>query len=82
MKAAPPAAPETLVRRLYLDLIGLPPSPDEVDDFVARHRQHPASAIQQLTSKLLADPRHGERWVGEWLDASRYADSNGYQGDN
>ena len=82
MKAAPPAAPETLVRRLYLDLIGLPPTPAEVDDFVARHRRHPASAIQDLTSKLLADPRHGERWVWEWLDASRYADSNGYQGDN
>jgi len=58
------------------------PTPAEVDDFVARHRQHSAFAIQHLASKLLADPRHGERWVWEWLDASRYADSNGYQGDN
>lgn len=82
LKPSPPAAPETLVRRLYLDLIGLPPTPEEVDDFVARYRQHPESSIQQLTDKLLADPRHGERWVWEWLDASRYADSNGYQGDN
>jgi len=82
LKPAATAAPRTLVRRLYLDLIGLPPTPEEVDDFLVRYHQHPESSIQQLADKLLANPRHGERWVWEWLDASRYADSNGYQGDN
>ena len=81
MKPAPPAAPETLARRLYLDLIGLPPTPEEVDALVSSFRLHP-SAFDSLVDKLLADPRHGERWVWEWLDASRYADTNGYQGDN
>ena len=78
---SPEATPETLCRRLYLDLVGLPPTPKEVEAFVAAHQRDPEASVEHLASTLLADPRHGERWVWEWLDASRYADTNGYQGD-
>ncbi|MBL9145752.1 MAG: PSD1 domain-containing protein [Verrucomicrobiaceae bacterium] len=77
---SPEAAPETLCRRLYLDLVGLPPTPQEVAEFV-KVANGTAKAYETLVDKLLSDPRHGERWVWEWLDASRYADTNGYQGD-
>ncbi len=78
---SPEASPETLCRRLYLDLTGLPPTPEQVDDFVAEHHRNPASSVLHLANSLLASPRYGERWVWEWLDAARYADTNGYQGD-
>ena len=68
----------TLIRRVTLDLTGLPPTPEEVDAFVAN--DSPA-AYEQLVDRLLASPRYGERMVWEWLEAARYADSNGYQGD-
>ena len=68
----------TLCRRLYLDLIGLPPTPKEVDDFVADKR---ADAYERLVEKLLASPHYGERWARWWLDAARYADSDGYEKD-
>ncbi len=71
---SPEAAPAKLCRRLYLDLTGLPPTPEEVDAFVA-------DSIGNLADRLLASPRYGERMVWEWLDAARYADTNGYQGD-
>lgn len=68
----------TLCRRLYLDLIGLPPTPKEVDEFV----NDPASdAYEKLVEKLLSSPHHGERWARVWLDAARYADSDGYEKD-
>ena len=69
----------TLIRRLALDLTGLPPTPEEVDAFLAD--QSPG-AYESLVDRLLASPRYGERMVWEWLEAGRYADSNGYQGDN
>jgi Protein of unknown function (DUF1553)/Protein of unknown function (DUF1549)/Planctomycete cytochrome C len=81
MKPAAQASPETLIRRVSLDLTGLPPTPVEVSAFASSFRLHPSS-FEALVDRLLASPRHGERWVWEWLDASRYADSNGYQGDN
>ncbi|HEX3727832.1 MAG TPA: PSD1 and planctomycete cytochrome C domain-containing protein [Pirellulales bacterium] len=65
----------TLIRRLSLDLTGLPPSVAEVDAFVADSR---ADAYEQLVERLLASPHYGERWGRHWLDAARYADSNGY----
>lgn len=80
MKPSPQADAETLVRRVTLDLTGLPPTPAEVDAFTSSFRLHPSS-FEALVDRLLASPRYGERWVWEWLDASRYADSNGYQGD-
>ena len=82
---SPQAEPETLIRRVSLDLTGLPPTPAEVVQFVAECRAGTSAAdlaYQRLVDRLLASPRHGERWVWEWLDAARYADSNGYQGDN
>ena len=72
---SPEADRATLIRRLSLDLLGLPPSPQEVDDFVAD--QSP-DAYEKLVDRLLASPHYGERWGRHWLDLARYADSNGY----
>ena len=72
---SPEADRATLIRRLSLDLLGLPPSPKEVDDFVAD--QSP-DAYEKLVDRLLASPHYGERWGRHWLDLARYADSNGY----
>jgi Protein of unknown function (DUF1553)/Protein of unknown function (DUF1549)/Planctomycete cytochrome C len=81
LRPSPEADRPTLIRRLSLDLIGLPPSPHEVDDFLAD--QSP-DAYEKLVSRLLASPHYGERMALPWLDAARYADSNGFQqdGDN
>jgi mono/diheme cytochrome c family protein len=65
----------TLIRRLYLDLLGLLPSIPEVDAFVADERP---DAYERLVDRLLSSPHHGERWGRHWLDLARYADSNGY----
>lgn len=75
---SPSADKATLIRRVSLDLTGLPPTPEEVDAFVA---DESPVAYEQLVDRLLASPRYGERMVWEWLEAARYADSNGYQGD-
>ena len=75
---APAASARTLVRRLYFDLIGLPPSPAEVDAFV---NDPDPKAYATLVDKLLADARYGERWARFWLDLARYADTAGYEGD-
>lgn len=72
------AAKSHLIRRLYLDLTGLPPSLEEVDEFIQNN--HP-NAIAEVVDRLLASPRFGERWAWDWLDAARYADTNGFQGD-
>ncbi len=80
---SPEAAPEKLIRRLYLDLTGLPPTLEEVAAFSHKsngsHESH--GTYESVVDRLLASPRYGERMVWEWLDASRYADTNGYQGD-
>jgi hypothetical protein len=75
---APEAARETLIRRVSLDLTGLPPTPAEVDAFLA---DHAPDAYERLVDRLLASPRYGERMALGWLDAARYADTNGYQND-
>ena len=67
----------TLARRLYFDLIGLPPSPQEIDDFV---RDPSPDAYERLVDRLLASPHYGERWGRHWLDVAGYADSEGYTG--
>jgi len=79
MRPSPEAEKTTLIRRVTLDLTGLPPTPQEVDDFVA---DTSSDAYEKVVDRLLASPRYGERMVWEWLDAARYADTNGYQGDN
>ena len=78
LKPSPEADRVTLCRRLYLDLTGLPPSPKEVDAFVA---DKGPGAYERLVDKLLASPHYGERWARWWLDAARYADSDGYEKD-
>ena len=75
---SPEAKRETLIRRLYTDLIGLPPSPKKVDEFLAD--QSP-DAYEQLVNSLLASQHYGERMAIAWLDAARFADSNGFQQD-
>ncbi|HEY4310352.1 MAG TPA: PSD1 and planctomycete cytochrome C domain-containing protein [Pirellulales bacterium] len=75
---SPEADKYTLARRLYLDLIGLPPTPEEVDAFVF---DSSADAYEKLVDRLLASPHYGERWARRWLDLARYADTNGYEKD-
>ncbi len=68
----------TLIRRLSLDLIGIPPTIEDVDAFVADERP---DAYERLVDRLLGSPRYGERWARHWLDQARYADSDGYTND-
>src|SRR5206468_220423 len=68
----------TLIRRVSLDLIGLPPTPAETDAFVNDHRP---DAYGRLVDRLLASPHYGERWARRWLDLARYADTNGFEKD-
>ena len=76
---SPEASKEKLARRVSLDLTGLPPSPAELDAFLADTRP---DAYERLVDKLLASPHFGERWARPWLDLARYADSNGYEKDD
>jgi mono/diheme cytochrome c family protein len=69
LKPAPKASPETLRRRMHLDLVGLPPDPSDTSD------------LSDLPEKLLQSPHYGERWARHWLDGAHYADSNGYEKD-
>ena len=79
LAASPEADRYTLIRRLSYDLLGLPPTPEEADAFVA----DPApDAYAKLVDRLLASPHFGERWGRHWLDRARYADSDGYEKDN
>src|SRR4051812_30829310 len=78
LKPATPAVREQLIRRVTLDLIGLPPTPKEIDDFVA---DTSPNAWGKVIDRLLASPHYGERWGRHWLDLARYADSNGYEYD-
>ncbi len=72
---SPEADRVTLIRRLSLDLLGLPPTPEEVDGFV---NDSQPDAYERLVDRLLTSPHYGERWGRWWLDGARYADSNGY----
>ena len=71
---APPADKRTLIRRATFDLIGLPPTPKDVDEFLA---DNSPDAFDKVLERLLASPQYGERWGRHWLDVARYADSNG-----
>src|SRR5205807_9741785 len=68
----------TLFRRLYFDLIGLPPTPDEIDLFL---NDKSADAYERLVDRLLASPQYGERWARHWLDVVHYGDTHGYDKD-
>jgi hypothetical protein len=78
LQPSPEASRETLIRRVSLDLIGLPPTLQEIDDFVSDQR---SDAYERLVDRLLANPHYGERWARPWLDLARYADTNGYEKD-
>jgi len=78
---SPRAEPQVLVRRLYLDLIGLPPSFEASKKFVAAYESDANAAISSMVDELLSSKHYGERMALPWLDAARYADSNGFQQD-
>src|ERR1041384_2062763 len=78
LKPNPAADRRTLIRRVCFDLIGLPPSPQEVEAFVA---DIDPKAYEKLVDRLLANPHHGERWARHWLDLARFGESHGYEQD-
>lgn len=78
LRPSPRADKYTLARRVYLDLIGLPPTPEQADAFV---NDNSPDAYEKLVDKLLASPHYGERWARRWLDLARYADTNGFEKD-
>ena len=78
LRPSPEADRATLCRRVHFDLTGLPPTPAELDAFVA---DGSPDAYEKLVDRLLSSPRYGERWARRWLDLARYADTNGYEKD-
>src|SRR5262245_4679013 len=78
LQPPPEADRTTLLRRLALDLIGLPPTIAEIDEYLA---DTSTNAYEKAVERYLALPHYGERWARQWLDAARYADSNGYEKD-
>src|SRR5438067_13823900 len=76
---AVPAERATLLRRVYFDLIGLPPSPAELEEFL---RDHSPEAFEKVVEQLLASARFGERWARHWLDLVRYAETRGHEFDS
>jgi len=79
LKPSPPADPPILIRRLFIDLIGLPPSPEQVEAFMADPSE---AAWARLVDDLLASPHYGERWGRHWLDIVRYTESEGFEYDH
>jgi hypothetical protein len=77
-RPSPAASGAALLRRLYVDLIGVPPTPEEQDAFL---KDPSPQALDRVAEELLARPEYGERWARHWLDVARYADSNGYERD-
>lgn len=81
LSPSPESDARTLIRRLTYDLIGLPPSPDEIRSFVQDSRTNAEGAYARLVERLLKSPHHGEQWARYWLDAVRYGESHGYDKD-
>jgi hypothetical protein len=79
LSPAPPADRTALIRRVYYDLTGLPPSPEEIDAFA---RDESADAYERLVDRLLKSPHYGEKWARHWLDIVRYAETNGFERDS
>ena len=78
LEPSPTAAKERLLRRVYLDLTGLPPTPAQAEDFLT---DDSPQAYDRLVESLLASPHYGERWAQKWLDVVRYADTDGFERD-
>ena len=72
---------ETILRRVYFDLIGLPPTLDEIESFLLEADGNPRAALESVVDRLLNSPHYGERWGRHWLDLARYADSFGFEQD-
>ena len=86
IKPVPQADARTLLRRVFFDLLGVPPSPEEARAFLDECREGSSfvirdSSFAKLVDRLLADPRYGERWARHWLDLARYGESDGYEDD-
>jgi len=84
LKHSVPATPRELLRRLYFDLIGMPPTPEEMQSFLAEYQSaipNPQSAIERVVDRLLASPHYGERWGRHWLDIVRFGQTHGYERD-
>ena len=81
LNAAPEAEPGILIRRATFDLLGLPPTPAEVNEFIAASEKDSTKAWNDLIDRLLESPHYGEQWGRHWLDVVRYADSSGYAND-
>lgn len=81
LKPVEEADAATLVRRMTFDLTGLPPTPEEVADFVKQHARNANDAVAALADRLLASPAFGEKWGQHWLDVARYAETHGYDKD-
>ena len=78
---APAASPLAMIRRVTFDLTGLPPTPHEIDDYLAAHHDDPEAAYEALVDRLLASPRYGEHAARQWFDVTRYADTGGMAND-
>lgn len=82
LQPSPPAEPAIIARRLYLDIIGLPPPPERVIAFEREAGWNLQVAVEKLVDELLSSKQYGEKWARPWLDAARYADSHGFQRDD
>ncbi|QDU27899.1 Planctomycete cytochrome C [Anatilimnocola aggregata] len=82
LQPSPPASAAVIARRLYFDVIGLPPTPAQVTAFEQAASRDLPSAVEKLVDELLRSPQYGEKWARPWLDAARYADSHGFQRDD
>src|SRR5690606_15926572 len=81
LKPSPEAAPETWLRRVSLDLTGLPPTVADLDSFAAEVKRKGEAAYNAAVDRLLASPAYGERMAMDWLDVARYADTHGFNND-
>jgi len=78
LSPAPPTSPSVLVRRIYFNLLGLPPTPGQVDEFLKASAEDHESAVTKLVDSLLESPHYGERWGRHWLDVARYAEDQAH----
>ncbi len=81
LSLSPTAPAEIIARRLHLDVVGLPPSPSQIDSFVSEYKVDPKAAVANRVDQLLASNHFGEKWARHWLDIARYSDSNGFEKD-
>ena len=82
LAVSPPADLHSLARRLYFDIIGLPPTPAQADAFAEQATSDLQGAVERCVDRLLQSPQYGAKWARPWLDAARYADSHGFQRDD